>query len=426
MQASGMNAVLLRNFAALSIVQAASYVLPLISVPYLVRTLGADRFGAIAFAQAFVQYFAILTDYGFGFSATRAVSVSREAPQRIAGIYWNVCLIKLGLMTGGFIVMAALLVIVPVFRADWSLYCVSYLSVLGSALFPIWLFQGLESMAVVAVLTVGARMLCLAGIFLLVKRPDDYLIAAGLQAGAMPIAGIIATWLLFTTMQIPLRRVGLPGRKELLATLADGWEIFLSMTAISLYTGSNIFVLGLIETKTAVGYYAMADKLIRAAIGLMQPLSQALYPRMSYLFSRDVSGALQRLKAVAVPASLAGLALTLVLLETAGLVVRILYGDAAAPAADVLRIMAFVPLMVLLSNLLGVQMLFHLGRQRPVSRFQIATGVVSCAALVPMIGYWGVAGCAVNYLLSETAIVVGFALIATKALKEARHAPAHG
>ena len=56
---------IMHNVRSLSWLQLVTYIFPIIILPYLFRVIGPERFGLICFAQAFVQYFMILTDYGF-------------------------------------------------------------------------------------------------------------------------------------------------------------------------------------------------------------------------------------------------------------------------------------------------------------------------------------------------------------------------
>ncbi|ELA4707862.1 oligosaccharide flippase family protein, partial [Escherichia coli] len=63
------------NAVYLFVVQGVTYLVPLITLPYLVRVLGAQSYGVLSFSLAIIQYFILLTDYGFNLSATQKISV---------------------------------------------------------------------------------------------------------------------------------------------------------------------------------------------------------------------------------------------------------------------------------------------------------------------------------------------------------------
>ena len=87
--------VVMGNVASLTSLQAITYVLPVIIMPYLFRIIGPEKFGLIAFAQAFVQYFAIITDYGFGISATKEISLCREERRKVSCVFSSVITVKI-------------------------------------------------------------------------------------------------------------------------------------------------------------------------------------------------------------------------------------------------------------------------------------------------------------------------------------------
>ena len=128
---------LLENFFSLSLLQAANYILPLITIPYLVRVLGPEKFGLVSFAQAFIQYFVFLTDYGFNLSAVRKVSIYREDAKKISQIFSSVFVIKFLLCILSFSILASLVFSVDKFRSDWELYFVTFGMVVGNLLLPI-------------------------------------------------------------------------------------------------------------------------------------------------------------------------------------------------------------------------------------------------------------------------------------------------
>jgi PST family polysaccharide transporter len=69
---------ILNNFFSLTLLKVLTYILPLITFPYLIRVLGVEKFGLIMFAQATMYYFEIVVDFGFNLSATREVALNAE------------------------------------------------------------------------------------------------------------------------------------------------------------------------------------------------------------------------------------------------------------------------------------------------------------------------------------------------------------
>ena len=77
------------NIGWLYLLQALNLLLPLLSVPYLTRTLQADGFGQMALALAIAQYLALVTDYGFNLSATRRAAQLMAAQAPVGELFWQ-------------------------------------------------------------------------------------------------------------------------------------------------------------------------------------------------------------------------------------------------------------------------------------------------------------------------------------------------
>jgi len=135
-----------KNFGSLLVLQGANFILPLITLPYLVRVLGTELFGLVMFAQAFVLFFNVFVDFGFNLSVTREISINRDDKNSLSQIFYSVFFIKILLIIISIIVISLIVYFVPRFNSDPEIYLLSFGIVIGQALFPVWFFQGIEKM----------------------------------------------------------------------------------------------------------------------------------------------------------------------------------------------------------------------------------------------------------------------------------------
>ena len=395
-----------RNIVSLYVLQGANYLLPLVTLPYLVRVLGPEKYGLIAFTMAFIGYFTVFVDYGFNLSATREIARQRNDPAKVAEIFSVVMSIKIVFMLAGFVLMSVIVAAWPALGAERTLCYVAYLAVAGSVLFPVWFFQGMEDMRTITGVSIIARILVLIGIFGLVKQESDYVLATALQAGTMVIAGVGGLFIILRKTDISLVR---PTTAQVRDQLHKGWHIFTSTAAVTLYTNSNIFILGLLTNHTIVGYYSAADQIVKAVLGLLTPITQAIYPHISALVEVSRDRALRFIHTSFVRIGLLACTLSILLMLLAEPLAFIILGDQYADAILILRILALIPALVAISNIFGVQSMLTFGLNREFSRILIWTGVINIGLIVPLVMLYQGPGAAVSVVLTESIVTIAMA-----------------
>ena len=63
----------------LFLLQGTNHIIPLIVIPYLMIVLGAENYGFIGLSTAFSQYFVLIIDFGFNFTATKRIAIAKES-----------------------------------------------------------------------------------------------------------------------------------------------------------------------------------------------------------------------------------------------------------------------------------------------------------------------------------------------------------
>jgi len=391
MSPKGARKAVLQNAFSLSTLQVLNYILPVILLPYLVRIIGADKFGLIAFAQALAQYFSILVDYSFNLTATREISLNRQHKQKINAIFSSVMTIKCCLALASLVILLAMINFVPKFRGDYLVYVLSFGTVIANALFPYWFFTGIEKMKYISNLNMASGIIYALGIFVLVKGPQDYLYILLLNAIifiAMGITGLLIVLIKFKVTFI------FPGFKALIKEIKSGWSIFASNVSINAYTISRVFAVGLLTNNTLTGYYSIAERIANIIqVFPMYSFTQALYPRLSRIFKKNKKQAfdlMNRIQHVATDGFMLSLP---VIYFLSPLIIRVTAGRPFPEAILSLRLL-LVAIFFVGANAYRVQFLLVCGRQDIFSKIHTTAALIGVPLIFIFIGsfsYWGAA-----------------------------------
>ncbi len=394
-------AKVLHNVRSLSWLQLITYVFPIIILPYLFRVIGPEKFGLICFAQAFVQYFMILTDYGFSVSATKEISLCHEDKPKICNVISAVMTIKIILAFLSLLVLCMVVYFVPRFKDDWMVYALSFGAVIGNTLFPAWFFQGSESMRYTAKINIIGEFAYAFGIFLFIHGPNDYLLVPTITSLSALIIGILGQYVLFTRFKVSLQP---PHLNDLRRQLKAGWNVFISVVAINAYTATRIFAVGLLTNNTLTGFYSIAEKIANAVQTFpLFAFTQAIFPRLSKIFHKNKMRAFEIMQQVQLITLIVSLIFLPLFFLLAPFIVKLVCGGTYPAAVLSLRFL-LIAVFFISSNAFRVQFLLVCGKTDAYSKIHITMAAIGLPLIIIFIYSFSYVGAAMATAIIEAGV----------------------
>ncbi|WP_299761768.1 oligosaccharide flippase family protein [uncultured Dokdonia sp.] len=387
------------NYIALLLIQGANIILPLLTLPYLIRTIGTERFGLVMIAQAIGVFLTIIVDFGFNISATREVSLLRNDKEKLSQLYWNVFYIKSILLLITFLVVVVLITTISRFKAEAFVYILSFGMVLGQAIFPTWFFQGIEKMKVITFINVLAKILFTIAVFLFILNPSDYELVPLFNGGGFIISGIIG--LIYSLKFVNFKK---PDYNQIKSLTKDTSSLFVSNFATSLYTSGNTFILGMLGGDAIAGIYSSMEKLVLALKNVFVPLYQAIFP---WLATKGPKEMRSFIKKMTLPIGLIGLIITITIVCIAKPLLHFIYDD---PKIDnysyIFQILALIALFSAL-NMLLVSLYYPAAKYYNKRMYALVAGGLFNLCMALIIGYYyGITGIAIVAVCSELFILI--------------------
>jgi PST family polysaccharide transporter len=181
-----------------------------------------------------------------------------------------------------------------------------------------------------------------------------------------------------------------------------------------LYTVANSFILGVIAGPVAVAFYGSGEKVIRASISMLSPISQALFPRVSHLVVHDPAAARRLVRRILLPVGGLGLALGVGTALAAPIITRVLFGPGYGQVVPILRILALLPPIQAFGAVLGIQWVLPLGREAIYNRLVISAGVCNLVLAAVLLPWLGAMGMATSAVIADGLVTIGLVVVVAR------------
>lgn len=402
---------LIESFFSLSVLNGINILLPLITLPYLVRTIGLSKYGAYSMVYTVLQYVLLVSAYGFCYTATRQVAQNRDNIKYISVIFHSTIVVRL------IISIPALIVglILSYFIYPWD-YVLMYIwgigIVLGDVLNPVWLFQGYEKMRYMTYVNVVCKLFFTILIFLFVRTVEDYIYITLWNSLGFIVAGVLSYYISIKIFKIPFVKIS---KEDIIFQIKDGWSVFLSTVFMNIYRNSNIFILGFFVSDYGVGVYSAAEKVVKAVQSVTAPVSKALFPYLSATFkNRTIRDCSRQILSINKKIGALFFIITVLFFLSAGIINQVFFKNSDTRITELMRWMSPVIIIGSMNYVWGIAGLVNLNYKNYFLLSVTVSGIASLVVLLATVSFFDIFSCAISMLVSEGLL---FVLCASKIIR---------
>ena len=402
---------LLINVLSLLAYRGASFIIPLVTLPYLARILGVEHMGLLALCLACVMYCSTISDWGFNVYTTKDIAQHRDDKLKVTQLFWSTFNAKLVM---GCATLAILLLVTwfnPAWHALFFIVLANSTVLFGQLLSFGWLMQGFEKLGKTAVISTVGQLCSIPLTFLLVKSPEDTWLAA-------LIPGVVAfiTAIITLTFVVKMRVIGFYRfePKEIMQRIKDSLHVFLAIFGANMFNNINVLILASMTSTYMVGLYNGADRLKKAANSVPEQIGNAFFPRVSHLFHKDRAAAIAATRKSISLSFLLSVFIVVFTFFFADFIVRILLGADFHNSADVLRVAVCGFIFGNVSYPAGLQILIPHGLAKQRMHVMFIVGLINIPICCLLAWQFGAVGAASSLVLSEFLVFVGILRIMIK------------
>lgn len=389
---------------------------PLVTVPYVSRVLGADSIGTYSFTYSIVSYFMIFAMLGINNYGNREIAKCRDDRAKTSEAFSNIYAIQ---FFASLIMLAAYLVYVSFFVSEYKEIAFIQTICLFSTFFDFnWFFFGLEEFKLTVVRNGIIKILTLFAIFTFVKNENDLLAYTIISAG-----GILLSQLALAPFLKKYIDFVKPTIREIKRHIKPCLVLFIPVISVSLYNIMDKTMLGLMSDMTEVGYYTQTEKIVNVPLTFIIALSAVMMPRISNLVAKaDRKKIMEYLDKAIIFMSLAAVPISLGLIIIAPDFIPIFLGPGYEKCSTILALLGITLIFRAIGSVFRSQYMTPHQMDREYAITTIIGAIVNLGINAILIPYLQSVGACIGTIAAEFSVLVYMAYVLRKDLPLKKYA----
>lgn len=391
-----------KNFVMNALLTMSSFIFPLITFPYVSRVLLPSGTGKVSFATSLISYFTMFSQLGIPTYGIRACAKVRDNKEKLTRTAQELLTINLLMAAISYVGLFIALTFVERLQEDKVLYLVVSVSILLNAIGMEWLYKALEQYTYITIRSIVFKFIALVAMFLLIHSEKDYVYYGFLSIFAASASNVFN--FINVHKYIEIKPIGNYNFRRHLKPVA----VFFAMAcATTIYTHLDTVMLGFMTSDVEVGYYNAAVKIKYILVSVVTSLGTVLLPRASYYIEHNKIDEFKKISQKALNfVFLVASPMMVYFIIFAKQGIFFLSGDNYAGSIIPMQIIMPTLLLIGITNILGIQILVPLGREKIVLYSEIAGAVVDLILNAILIPLFASAGAALGTLAAEAAVLV--------------------
>ncbi len=325
---------------------------PLITYPYLARTLGADGIGRVSYIEFVTGLVIAVFSIGIPYYGAREIAKARDDRAKLSKLTGELITMHVIASIAGIVIFAAIILANHNYQDEKQLVLLGSLYILLQVFTIEWYLQGTEAFVFVSVRGIVIRLLGVIALFVFVKSQADYVIYYLIIVVTQLAVSLTAIYKAMKEGHVSFRQLQFKQHRRSL------FYFFLTSSFISIYVFFDTIILGYLTNEDHVGYYTFGLRIIRLPLLLLLTMSTVLYPRISYLHSTGAGDSVTALSRFSIQFIITiTIPVCVCFFLLAPEIVTVLGGKEFEPTIAVIRLLSPLPLFISFTNFFALQVL---------------------------------------------------------------------